>query len=211
MYSSTTQFISSGLALVTLTATAVAYAYVRYLRNAEMMIKSVPEKDRTRLARGVLKNFDINPSNLTKRHQYELALELIRERTKRYQITSMLILFLACIMAGATAFVFFRNPDGKVSNPASSSTLITIVLSASALIISLVPLISKLLFEFISNRPSVLKSDRFIIEIKHENATGRTFEINSDDEATIKTFVEALKKLTGKDALSSEENSHEQS
>lgn len=85
------QYATSGLTLAAFLAAIVLALYRRRLKSRERLIASVPKNDRASLVQATLERFDIDTSRLTNHQAYDLVLEQIRARSRRYAINAGLI------------------------------------------------------------------------------------------------------------------------
>lgn len=110
------KYVGSGLTLVAFLCALAAWLYRSYLLRRERLIKSVPEAKRAALVERTLVLFNIDTRKLTPEQQYNLALEQIRDRAKRFRVTAGVIVVIALIAAVLT---FIAIP--KVSPPPTPS------------------------------------------------------------------------------------------
>jgi hypothetical protein len=107
------QYVGSGLTLVAFLVAVAAWLYKSYLNllKKEDLIKSVPEDQRAELVERTLVLFKIDTHKLTREQQYNLALEQIRERARRFLVTAVVIVVIALIAAVLTVFAITKvNP-----------------------------------------------------------------------------------------------------
>jgi hypothetical protein len=110
------KYVGSGLTLVAFLCALAAWLYRSYLLRRERLIKSVPEAKRAALVERTLVLFNIDTRKLLPEQQYNLALEQIRDRAKRFRVTAGVIVVIALIAAVLT---FVAIP--KVSPPPTPS------------------------------------------------------------------------------------------
>src|SRR5262249_38499472 len=105
------QYVTGGLTLVAFIVAAAASVYVARIRSRERTIKTVTDKNRADAVQEVLQFFKIDTRNLTKAHQYQLALEQIRSRERRYVIAASLVGLLGLVFVGLTAYAIWETHD----------------------------------------------------------------------------------------------------
>ena len=96
--------VSSGLALAAFIVAAAVALLRRRLLHKENLIKSAPETERSSLVQAALDSYSIDTTDLTKQQRYDLIMEQIRQRARRFRITSVVIVILAFLAAGLAAY-----------------------------------------------------------------------------------------------------------
>jgi hypothetical protein len=91
--------VSSGVTLVAFIIAAGVFAYRSWLQQRERLIKSTAERDRGPIVEQTLEFFAVDTSGLTTKQRYELALEQIKSRERRYLVTAIVIVCLALVAA----------------------------------------------------------------------------------------------------------------
>src|SRR5207237_9472757 len=70
--------------------------------------------------------FAIDTSGLTREQKYHLALHQIHERARRFRTTAVVVIIVACLAAGISAFAILRvptrNEPGGVASPTPTTT-----------------------------------------------------------------------------------------
>jgi len=110
-------YVTGGLTLVAFIVAAAASVYVAQIRSRERTIKTVTDKNRADAVQEVLQFFRIDAANLTKEHQYQLALEQIRSRERRYVIAASLVGLLGLVFIGLTAYAIWETHDAAQGIP----------------------------------------------------------------------------------------------
>lgn len=111
------QYVGSGLTLVAFLAALAAWLYRRQLLIKERLIQSVPEGKRAELVERTLVLFKVDTHRLTKKQQYDLALEQIREQARKFKLTAGVIVIIAIIAAALTVAAIWQI------NPATTGSL----------------------------------------------------------------------------------------
>lgn len=101
------KYVTSGITLVAFICAVAAWLYKSYLHRRERLINSVPEAKRAKLVEQTFNPFKIDTTNLSRQHRYELALMQLKEQTKKYQLTAVVILIIAGLV---TLLVFAVIP-----------------------------------------------------------------------------------------------------
>lgn len=96
--------VSSGLALAAFIVAAAVTLLRRRLLHKENLIKSAPETERSSLVQAALDSYSIDTTDLTKQQRYDLVMEQIRQRARRFRITSVVIVILAFLAAALAAY-----------------------------------------------------------------------------------------------------------
>src|SRR5580700_10050679 len=92
------KYVSSGVTLVAFIAAIVLAIYRRTLLSRERLIELAPADERAQLVKSTLQEFfDVKTDRLSEDHAYDLAMEQIRARSRRYLINALIFLaILVC-------------------------------------------------------------------------------------------------------------------
>lgn len=104
------KYVSSGISLIAFIVAAIAWTYRNKINEREQILRSLPEKDRGSALPEVLAWLKIDPKDLTKSQQYDLALTQIRERTKQYLISTIAIA-LVFVMGSVVTIYAISQPS----------------------------------------------------------------------------------------------------
>jgi len=104
-------YIGTGLSLVAFLAASAVWIYRNKVKQTENLIKSAPSKDRGKLVEHWLEVFKIDPINLTKDQQYNLALIQIKNKAKRFYTTALIIVSIALVFLIITALAITKSKD----------------------------------------------------------------------------------------------------
>lgn len=116
------KYVGSGLTLVAFLCALAAWLYKSRLLERERLIKSVPEEKRAELVERTLVLFKVDPSHLTREHQYDLALTQIREHARRFQVTAVVIVIIAIIIGALTLVSMLKSSPPPVPSPSPTPT-----------------------------------------------------------------------------------------
>ncbi|WP_197342629.1 hypothetical protein [Ralstonia solanacearum] len=103
------QHVTTGLTLVALLVTVIAWVYKSKVEQGERLIRAVSEAKRADLVRLTLEFFDVDTTGLTKEQKYELALAQIHARAQRFRTTAIVVCVLAVILAAVSAYAMSQN------------------------------------------------------------------------------------------------------
>ena len=115
--------VTSALTLVAFAIAAVIALVRRRLISREHQLLTVPKGDRAALVQSLNDSFlipslPIDPQRLPEDKAFTLLLEQIRERSRRYYVTSVLVLLLSLIAAAVAAFaIYMQQPRERGSLP----------------------------------------------------------------------------------------------
>jgi hypothetical protein len=108
--------VSSGLSLAAFLAAAIVTLLRRRLVHKEKLITSAPENERALLVQSALDSYSINTRDLTKQQRYELLLEQIKQRERRFKITASVIVILAVLFTALAAYAIgFKRSAGPLT------------------------------------------------------------------------------------------------
>lgn len=106
------KYVSSGISLIAFVVATIAWTYRNKINERERILRSLPEKDRSSALPEVLAWLKIDPKDLTKSQQFDLALTQIRERTKQYLISTIAVAFV--FMIGAAVTIYAISQSGRL-------------------------------------------------------------------------------------------------
>ena len=106
-------YITSALTLVAFIAAAAAYSYSRRLTSRERQIAAATERDRANLVRDTLEFFHVDTANLTKERQYQIALEQIRARSRRFMTSAIVGCVLCLAFLSLAAYAIYGTAPGN--------------------------------------------------------------------------------------------------
>lgn len=118
-------YVGSGLTLAAFIVAVAAWVYRTKVLERERTIRLAPDNERTQLIERTLEFFDINTSGLSRQQKYDLALHQIHERARRFRITAVVVVVVACLAAGVSVFAILRVPTENrhiVSTPTLSTS-----------------------------------------------------------------------------------------
>jgi len=123
----TVELVGSGFTLAAFVAAAIASLLKARLRKEEKLIRAARPRDRARLVENSLEFFRVDTERLTQQQRFEIAVEQIRARARRFAMTSAVISVLALMAASVTAFAIYRNYESplKATGTGSDSALPT--------------------------------------------------------------------------------------
>lgn len=113
------KYVSSGITLLAFIAAVVLAIYRRTLLSRERLIELAPPDKRAQLVKSTLQEFfDVNTDKLSEKHAYDLAIEQIRARSRRYVINALIVLTILLCSAGVTVASFiYRIPRTATAIP----------------------------------------------------------------------------------------------
>lgn len=105
------QYVTSGFSLVGFVVAAISWVYKSKSEERERLILTAKENKRADLVRLALEIFDIDTSTLTKEQKYELALEQIHARAKRFRTIAIVICILAFLPFAVSIYAITISPS----------------------------------------------------------------------------------------------------
>lgn len=119
--------IGSGLTLVAFLVSAAVALLRRRLQARERMLLATPENDRAAVIQALDDAFlvpalPVDPKVLTREQQYTLLLTQIRERSRRYLLTSVVTLVTAILIAAVTMVTLAVGADVPEQTSSSAFT-----------------------------------------------------------------------------------------
>lgn len=105
------KYVGSGFTLIAFLFAVGSIMYRQYIMREEKLIRTVPEGQRAALVKDALEFFGVDTAQLTQSQQYDIALEQIRSRGKRFQTGVTVIVAVTIIAAGTTAYAIYENPS----------------------------------------------------------------------------------------------------
>lgn len=108
------QYVSSGVTLIAFVAAVVAWVYRQKLLSDSKLISNAPDSDRATLILARYgKLFDIDTSSLHKKQRYDLAIEQLRGRAKRFTNSAILVGVFAVLAAIVMIVALLLDPGGQ--------------------------------------------------------------------------------------------------
>lgn len=104
--------VTTGLTLLAFLALVVLTGFRYYVKHKESLILAAKPAERADLVKAALVHFRIDPSTLTKQQQFDLAMEQIKSRDRRYLIQARSIsVFFALFLAMAAYAIWSAKAD----------------------------------------------------------------------------------------------------
>lgn len=94
--------VTSGLTLAAFIGALIAFVIRHRINREKELIEQAPESDRAELIKNALEFFNVDTGNLTKQQQYNIAMEQINSRSRRFTITSIVIVIIAILLLFGT-------------------------------------------------------------------------------------------------------------
>src|SRR4051812_46741065 len=107
MWSMFTQ-VTTGLTLAAFIVAVSAKLYQSSLQQRERLIRMAPESERPPLIDKALEEFRVETPGLTKLQKYQLAVEQIKARERRFKAVTRVVLFVALLLGGISIFAISR-------------------------------------------------------------------------------------------------------
>lgn len=101
--------VSSGITLVAFIVAVAAWVYRQHAVRDERLIKAAAEADRAKLVSDALEFFNVDTQKLTKDQRYEIAIEQIRARARRFLIACVVVVIVAFLAVGVATFAIMRQ------------------------------------------------------------------------------------------------------
>ena len=98
------QYVTSALSLVAFIAAAASFAIAQSSKAKARLIETANPSDRPELIRAELEFFQVDTKNLTREKQFQVAMEQIRARSRRFLITSFVVCVLGLAFLGLAAY-----------------------------------------------------------------------------------------------------------
>ena len=119
-------YVGSGLTLAAFIVAVAAWVYRTKILERERTLRLAPDNERAQLIERTLEFFDVDTGGLTREQKYNLAVHQIRERAGRFRITAVVVVTIACLAAGVSAFAILRvpkdNSPGGFISPTPNAT-----------------------------------------------------------------------------------------
>lgn len=93
------RFVSSGVTLIAFIAAGLVWLYARHMESRRQMIRDAKTEAQADLVARTLKGMNIDVRKLSATRQYNLALEQLRARSRRFYVLSAVVVALALIAA----------------------------------------------------------------------------------------------------------------
>jgi hypothetical protein len=113
---STVASITSGITLVAFFAALGAWLYKASLIRKENLLKVAPEAERARLVESALEFFHVDSAGLTKQQQFQIVMEQIRLREKKYHTLALVVAFVVLVLGVLSAIAIYKSdpsPDPR--------------------------------------------------------------------------------------------------
>ena len=98
--------IDTPIMLVSLIVIMVSGIILVFISDKEKLIKQSPSKERSKLIEKTINTINLDTDNLTKEQKYNLAIELITKKHKKYQLIAITAIVLSIII---TAFILIYD------------------------------------------------------------------------------------------------------
>jgi hypothetical protein len=102
--------VSSGVTLVAFLIAAGVYAYRSRLHQQAKLIESASEADRGKIVEQTLEFFAVDTAGLSKSQRYDLAVQQIRSRERRYFVGAILVFGLAVVAGVIVGVAVIMDP-----------------------------------------------------------------------------------------------------
>jgi hypothetical protein len=112
--------ITSGVALLAFVVAIAAWMYRTRLVQRGSLIRSATETDRARLVESALEFFHINTEGLSRDQKYQLALQQIRARERRFFVAAAMISLAGILLAIDAAYAIARTTANEPASHALS-------------------------------------------------------------------------------------------
>lgn len=125
-------YVSSGLTLAAFIVAVVAWVIRSRILAREVSIRSAIENKQNDLIERTLEYFDVDTRGLTRKQKFELAMEQIRARARRFLITMIAVIVVAFLAAGVSIFAIMRatlpisgksDEDGNRNTPNNTNNV----------------------------------------------------------------------------------------
>lgn len=119
------KYVSSGVTLLAFIAAVILAIYRRTLLSRERLIELAPADQRAKLVKATLQEFfDVDTDRMSENHAYQLAVEQIRARTRRYLINAFVLLAIVggSALVAIASFVNRPVPLDDSGGPIKEST-----------------------------------------------------------------------------------------
>ena len=105
-------YVSSGVTLFAFLAAVVALTYRHRMISKRDLIQSVPAEERFQLVKNMLEFFDVDTTRLTKQQQFEIVIQQVQNRAKRFLVSAVVVAFIAVLAATVTIVsLFAMSPE----------------------------------------------------------------------------------------------------
>jgi hypothetical protein len=158
--------VSTGLTLIAFCIAAVV-VFLRYrLRSHERQLMSAPEETRAGLIqalsdRFIVPSLAIDPSDLSEKQKYNILLEQIRHRSRRFYVVAILVLVLGVLLGIVTLFAINMTTQARSPSQVADATSL--------------PLLPLPVHTFLDTRNRILSTDSILnIENLHGHSLDST-------------------------------------
>jgi hypothetical protein len=116
--------ISTGFALLAFIAAVAAGVYRASIKGRISTLKALPSADRIQVVTQTLNTFGIKGENLTREQSYNLALQELSIKDRRFKVLALVVVVLALIFAGVAVYTIYdsdtnrKQPSSAIPNDA---------------------------------------------------------------------------------------------
>jgi len=119
------QYVSSGFTLCAFLVAVIASYLKKRSQDERLRIESALPEDRAELVAITLEGFHVDTGNLTRQQQFEVAMKQINARIERFRILAIVVVILACLGAGLSAYAI-SNANPRVESISRDKTPVPI-------------------------------------------------------------------------------------
>lgn len=101
--------VTSGLTLVAFLAAVIAFVVMQRSKSTERKLELTSEATHAKLIEHTLEFFKIDTSTLDQDDKARLAMAQVHARSKRFQMTGVVVIVVAVLFAGVTTFAIQRQ------------------------------------------------------------------------------------------------------
>src|SRR3954462_1867278 len=102
-------YVTTGVSLVGFIAAVAVWLSRAALVRREELIQSASEKDRAKLIEASLESFRVSTSGLTREQKYQLAIEQIHARERRFKYLGSVVSLIAILVAALAAYAIAKT------------------------------------------------------------------------------------------------------
>ncbi len=129
--SQTVGIVSSSITLVAFLAAVAATILMRKISAKEKLIKTANPEDRKDLISQTLEVFHVDTGNLTKQQQYDIAMEKIRQKAKRFKYIIITVTLIALLAIPIALLALSKEKPTPTPNPSANTSPVTNPLSTT--------------------------------------------------------------------------------
>jgi hypothetical protein len=112
------KYVSSGFALCAFVVAALLTYFKNRSQEERKRIESAPPEDRADLVAKTLEIFNVDTTGLTRQQQFEIAMRQINARIERFRLVAIVVVVLAIIGAGLSAYALGVQKQAKAADGA---------------------------------------------------------------------------------------------